>query len=461
VRALLVAIAASAWLGCRSDTEPVPPSDDEALSGGRATVFDASRMAYAQAAPGLTAEHETEFFVGNAIFNRGWIAAPASVEQFDGLGPTFNATNCSACHFKDGRGRPPVEGDERFLSLLLRLSIPGRDEHGGPIADPVYGAQLQGFAIAGVPAEGREEVSYEESVVTTSDGERISLRAPTYRITELGYGSLAPNVMVSPRVARAVFGLGLLEAVDETTILANADPDDRDGNGISGRPNYAWDVRRKKRMLGRFGWKAAQTTIEQQVASAFNADMGITSSLFPDGDCTAAQKECVGALSGGAPELDDKLLASIVTYSKLLAVPARRHWNDPAVVHGKATFVALGCSGCHRETMKTADVPEFPELSHQTIHPYSDLLLHDMGARLADDRPDFEADGSEWRTPPLWGIGLVKVVNRHTFFLHDGRARSLLEAIAWHGGEAAGVRAKFLALTKGDRDAVLAFLDSL
>jgi len=463
-RALLVIVmtAAGGFIACSGDGAPSSPNnDDEALSGGRATVFDTSRMAYAQAVPGLSRAREEDFFVGNSIFNRGWVAAPASVESFDGLGPMFNATNCSACHFKDGRGRPPVQTGETFLSMLLRVSVPGRDEHGGPKADPVYGGQIQGNGISGVAAEGREEITYEESIVVLPDGERVSLRRPTYRLAEPAYGPLSSDVMISPRVAPAVYGLGLLEAISESTILEHADPDDRNGDGVSGRPNYVWNVRLGRSSIGRFGWKANQPTIEQQVAGAFNGDLGITSSLFPKDDCTTTERECGGALSGGSPELDDKLLASVVAYSHLLAVPARRHWKEPNVLRGRDLFAAIGCASCHLATVKTGDLAGFSELSQQTIHPYTDLLLHDMGEELADHRPDFEASGAEWRTAPLWGIGLIQTVNRHTFLLHDGRARNVLEAIVWHDGEARASRDRFMNLPKADRDAVLSFLESL
>lgn len=433
---------------------------DEALSGGRATVFDSSRMAFAQAAPNLSALEEDEFFVGNAIFNRGWVAAPSSVAQFDGLGPLFNATNCSACHFKDGRGAPPTAAGESFSALLLRLSVPGVDEHGAPKPEPTYGGQVQGSAILGVKTEAREEVTYEEIRGAFADGEAYALRRPTYRVVG-AYGPLAPDAMISPRVAPAVYGLGLLEMIPEAALLEHADPDDRDGDGVSGRPNWVWDVRRGTKSLGRFGWKANQPSLEQQSAGAFVGDMGLTSNLFPREECTSAQDDCAKAPSGGSPELSDGLLASVVAYSHLLAVPARRHWKDLVVRRGKEFFSQAGCTACHLPTVRTGDSPGFPVLSNQTIRPYTDLLLHDMGPDLADGRPDFEATGSEWRTPPLWGIGLVPTVNRHTFFMHDGRARNFVEAVLWHSGEAKASRDAFVNMPKADRDALVAFLESL
>lgn len=457
---LLTAICAAAC-GSAFAEESSESDPDEAFSGGRATVFDTSRMAFAQAVPGLGGDREDEFFVGNSIFNRGWIAAPASVEKFDGLGPLFNATTCSGCHFKDGRGAPPEKPGEAFLSLLLRLSVPGDGGNGAPKPDPTYGGQIQGRSIAGVRAEAREEVTYEEIRGSFPDGETYSLAKPSYRIVDMAHGPLSPDVMISPRVAPGVYGLGLLEAVPEAALLERADPDDKDRDGISGRPNWVWNARLGKKTIGRFGWKANQPTLEQQAGGAFNGDMGITSSLFPAGDCTPSQSDCLSAPSGGAPELDDALLASTVTYSHLLAVPARRRWTDPTVRSGKSVFTKLGCAACHIPTLVTGDVPAFPELSKQTIRPYTDLLLHDMGPELADGRPDFDASGTEWRTAPLWGIGLIETVNRHTRFLHDGRARSMLEAVLWHGGEAQRSRDAFMNLPKTERDALVVFLESL
>lgn len=455
-------LSAPLALACTmNDTSVVEDDPNEAFSGGSATVFDESRMAFSQPVPGLEGEREDEFFVGNSIFNRGWVAAPASVEKFDGLGPLYNATNCSACHSKDGRGAPPEKAGESFLGLLLRLSVPGEGPRGGPLPEPTYGGQIQGNAILTVPPEAREEVTYEEVPGAYPDGERFSLARPTYRLLDLKYGPLAVGTMISPRVAPPVHGLGLLEAVSEADVLANADPDDRNGDGISGRPNYVWSVRAAKKVLGRFGWKASQPSLEEQTAGAFNGDMGIASSMFAEDDCTAAQEPCKKARSGGAPEIDDGILQSTVIYGHLLAVPARRDWKDAVVRRGKVLFEQNACTRCHLPKMRTGAIPGYPELEHQTIRPYTDLLLHDMGPDLADNRPDFEATGVEWRTPPLWGIGLVRTVNRHTRFLHDGRARNLVEAILWHGGEARPARDAFINLPKADRDALVTFLESL
>jgi CxxC motif-containing protein (DUF1111 family)/uncharacterized iron-regulated protein len=452
---------------CSSDpSEPAPatstPNPTLAFSGGDTTVFDNTRAAFSSPAANLNSEQRDRFFLGNALFNRGWVTAPASVADFDGLGPMFNATNCSGCHFKDGRGRPPLTKDEPFLSMLIRLSVPGEGEHGDPVPEPNYGGQLQGNAILGVPPEGDAQISYTEQPGSYSDGESYSLRKPTYTIENLGYGPMSSSTMMSPRTAPGMVGLGLLEALSEATILERSDPNDQNNDGISGRPNYVWDAINQKKSLGRFGWKANQPSLRQQTAGAFNGDMGITSTLFPQEGCTATQMQCLQAPTGSTtPQLADHLLADVVFYAQTLAVPARRHIDQQNVLHGEQLFTNLGCQSCHVSELTTGDFPEIPELGHQKIHPYTDLLLHDMGEELADQRPDFEATGVEWRTPPLWGIGLVETVNKHQFFMHDGRARGFAEAILWHGGEAQGSRDQFKQLSRADREALVAFLSSL
>jgi CxxC motif-containing protein (DUF1111 family) len=267
--------------------------------------------------------------------------------------------------------------------------------------------------------------------------------------------------MMSPRVAPAMTGLGLLEAISAQDVLANADPDDQDGDGISGRPNYPVDVRTGKKTLGRFGWKANQPSLAQQSAGAFLGDIGITTSLFNSQNCSPQQAECSAASSGGDPELDDERLNEVVYYSAFLGVPARRDVHDPEALAGEELFRQVGCSSCHVETLHTGVRPEFPELSEQIIHAYTDLLLHDLGDALADGRPDYDAGGNEWRTPPLWGIGLFQDVNHHTRYLHDGRARNLEEAVLWHGGEAESSRAAFVALEASERQQLLRFLATL
>jgi len=453
-------LGASPARGSDTDSTGLAPEPGEELSGGDTTVFDTSPKAFGFPARNLREEHRASFFVGHSFFNENWVVAPASTAGRDGLGPLFNARSCSSCHFKDGRSRPPELG-EPMVSMLMRLSVPGHGPHNEPVPDPVYGDQIQGQAIPGIPPEADVFVEYEELCGRFGDGEGFSLRKPIYRVKNLGYGALAKEVMMSPRVAPAMVGLGLLEAVAEQTMRALADQQRRDAQGISGRVNIVWDKSAGKMAPGRYGWKAEQPSVLQQAAAAFVGDIGITSSVMPEENYTARQAVCAKAPSGGHPEVSDKILNDVVIYSRTLAVPARRNWGDPAVLRGKALFAQANCAACHVPKMQTGACAELPELSNQIIRPYPDLLLHDMGEELADHRPVFQAGGRDWRTAPLWGIGLLGKVNGHTCLLHDGRARNLGEAILWHGGEAEAAREKFRAMPKTDREALMAFLQSL
>lgn len=458
----LVLVVFAALAACEEETVPTGPQPEpgEALLGGDTTVEDTTRDAFARAARNLSQERKGDFALGDHLFNRTWVTAPASAEGNDGLGPLYNATNCSACHHKDGRNAIEEDGVPT-QSLFLRLSVPGTDERGAPLPEPTYGSQLAPFSILGVPAEGTVGVTYEIVAGNYLDGEPYELRRPIYEAVELGYRPLAPDAILSPRAPRQLVGLGLLEAIAEADVIAPADPDDADGDGISGRPNYAWDERAGALRLGRFGWKAALPTIEQQVATAFLHDMGISSDLYGEQECTEAETACLAAPDGGAPEIDTSKLERITFYMHTLAVPARRDIEDPIVLQGRDLFTQAGCAGCHTPKVKTGELEGYPELSNQTIRPFTDLLLHDMGDALTDGRTEFTAEPREWRTPPLWGIGLLETVNRHTFLLHDGRARNLAEAILWHGGEALAAKESFRAMSKDERAALIAFLESL
>ncbi|HKB09755.1 MAG TPA: di-heme oxidoredictase family protein [Vicinamibacterales bacterium] len=452
-------IVASIALTCLQ-AQQVRSASDDALSGGDTTVFDNTRNAFSLTARNLREDHRPSFFVGNSFFNLNWVVAPASVRGRDGLGPLFNARSCSGCHFKDGRGRPPEAG-EPIETMLLRISIPGTDEHGGPRPDPVYGDQLQTDAVPGVAREADVFVAYEEIAGAFADGEPYALRRPSYEIRNPGYGPLSPSLLVSPRVSPAIVGMGLLEAIPEETLRRLSDPEDRDGDGVSGRINMVWNQTSGRLDVGRFGWKAEQPSVAQQAAAAFNGDLGITSAMFPLENHTAAETAKGRLANERSPEVDDKAFAAVVLYARTLAVPAARSGEDARAVRGRAVFSAAGCQACHVPALRTGRVTDLPELADQTIHPYTDLLVHDMGEALADNRPTFGASGREWRTPPLWGLGLVSKVNGHTCFLHDGRARNAAEAILWHGGEGAAARDRFRAMPKPERTALLAFLNSL
>ena len=454
------------------------PESYERHPGGAATTKKKpGRNAFSQPSANLGFEQRADFFVGNGFFKRLWVTAPASTDSADGLGPLYNARACQRCHLKDGRGHPPDGPDDSAVSMFLRLSVPPTTEEQRQlieerrlklVPEPTYGGQLQDLAIVGHNAEGRMMIDYQEQPVELAGGEVVTLRKPTYSVEDLGYGPLHPEVMLSPRVAPAMIGLGLLEYISEEDILANADPDDTDGDGISGRPNRVWSVESEKVMLGRFGWKAGNPTLNQQNSDAMAGDIGISNPLVPAsyGECTEAQIDCRSAPHGvserhGGHETGAEVMEKILFYSRNLAVPARRNIDDPEVLLGKQKFYESGCIACHVPKFITRKDDSQPAQSFQLIWPYSDMLLHDMGEGLADHRPEGDADGREWRTPPLWGIGLTETVNGHTFFLHDGRARNLKEAILWHDGEGADARRRFVDLAKSDRDALITFLNSL
>ena len=464
VAVLALVLFSLVWLawGARAQTDTPEP---DARLGGAATVFDATPNAFAQPVPGLERQQQLLFFVGNSFFNQNWVAAPASTTARDGLGPLFNARSCAGCHFKDGRGRPPAFGGEAPTGLLVRLGLPEKDIHGSRLPEPTYGLQFQDQATEGVPKEGDLHVTYEEVPGAYPDGTPYSLRRPTYQLDNLAYGDLHPETALSARIANQMVGLGLLEAISEADLLAAADPTDVDGDGVSGRPNWVWDAQNSRMSVGRFGWKAEQPSILQQAAAAFSADIGISNDVFVEEGCAIAQTECRGAVNGnnaeGEPEIPADDFLKVVLYSSTLAVPAQRGFDSPEVLAGAALFEHTGCTACHTERYTTGLHPSISVLSQQSIRPYTDLLLHDMGDALADDLSDFQATGSEWRTPPLWGVGLFATVNKHTFYLHDGRARSLEEAVLWHGGEAEASKDKFTNLSKQERDTLLGFLKSL
>lgn len=448
----------------------------EASSVGVATVRASSgRDVFSQHSKNLSFDQELDFKMGNGLFRKIWVSSPSSTLASDGLGPLYNARSCQRCHIKDGRGHPPENSEDNSVSMFLRISIPGEDSDGfeeiegylATLPDPNYGTQLQDYSVGGHPAEYRLEIDYEEYEVALSDGEFASLRTPTYSAADLGYGPLHPEAMLSPRIAPQMIGLGMLEAIPAADILANEDPEDADSDGISGRANVVWSTEFERPMLGRFGLKAGAPTVRSQSAGAFAGDIGISSPLVPGGwgECTEAQSHCRSAPNGEdetrGSEIDQESLDLVTFYSQNLAVPARRDVGDPEVLRGKEVFHTSGCTGCHQPNFVTHRLKGDPAKSFQLIWPYTDMLLHDMGPELADNRPEARANGQEWRTPPLWGIGLTKQVSEHEFFLHDGRARGLLEAILWHGGEGHTAREKVVEMPAQDRAALIRFLESL
>jgi CxxC motif-containing protein (DUF1111 family) len=429
---------------------------------GAATVQAAGTESFRQIVANAPLSERARFAFGKIQFNTEWDPAPGQVPSNDGLGPVFNAIACAACHINNGRGRPPEEGSP-FESILVRLSLPGNDEHGGSQPLGNYGGQLQHRAIDGVPAEGTAVIEWRENAATYGDGTRFSLRTPTVIFTDMQFGELPADTLYSLRIANPVIGLGLLEAVPAATLEALADPEDTDSDGISGRVNKVWSSAAQTTTIGRFGWKANVATVEEQNAGAALGDMGITTVLNPNDNCAAAQVACLEAARAHVDEVEfqQDFFEQLTRYVRLLSVPAQRDSDATQVEDGAALFRSVGCVQCHVATLQTAATAIRPELANQTIHPYTDLLLHDMGSGLADNRPDYLASGSEWRTAPLWGIGLTREVTGYEFYLHDGRARSLDEAILWHGGEAETTREVFRNLGADNRAALVAFLRSL
>lgn len=460
-----------------------PPTDFsvpwtfEENAGGAQTVRARRTVdAFSQPAANLTFEQELDFRVGNGMFRRIWVSAPASTIASDGLGPLYNARSCQRCHLKDGRGHPPEGPDDTAVSMFLRVSVPAPNVEqieryiAGTHAtapEPTYGTQMQDFSLPGHAPEYRLQIDHEEIEVPLSGGEVATLRRPAYSAADLGYGPLHPEAMLSPRVAPQMIGMGLLEAIPTEDILAWADPDDADSDGISGTPQIVWSDVHDRPMLGRFGHKADNPTVLEQTASAFAGDIGISNPIHRagSGECTDAQIDCTAALHGGDPEQDgleiDQVGLDLVTfYSRSLAVPARRDMDDGQVLRGREVFFDAGCAACHRPNYVTHRLEGDDPASFQLIWPYSDMLLHDMGPELADNRPEGRANGQEWRTAPLWGIGMTETVSGHTYFLHDGRARSLLEAVLWHGGEAQAARDAVVEMPPEDRAALIRFLES-
>ncbi|MEO1555503.1 MAG: di-heme oxidoredictase family protein [Pseudomonadota bacterium] len=457
-----------------TDFGAAQPFEENAAGAATVRVLP-NANAFSQPSGNIAFEDELTFKVGNGLFRKLWVSSPSSTLASDGLGPLYNARSCQRCHIKDGRGHPPEGPNDNAISMFLRVSIPTdhsamADEIEGYLAtlpQPTYGTQMQDFSLAGHVAEYRLQISYEEVEVPLSGGEVAYLRQPTYTAADLGYGPLHPDAMLSPRVAPQMIGLGLLEAIPAADTLALADPDDADGDGISGRPNIVWSVEFDQPMLGRFGLKAGMPTVREQSAAAFAGDIGISSPLFPTawGECTEAQSNCRNAPHGDVDdrsfEIDAEGLDLVTFYSRNLGVPARRDVDDRQVLRGKEVFYETGCTSCHQPSFVTHRLEDRPEQSFQLIWPYTDMLLHDMGPGLADNRPEARATGAEWRTPPLWGIGLTEQVSGHTYFLHDGRARTLLEAILWHGGEAQQHRDTVADMSPADRQALIDFLESL
>lgn len=446
------------------------------------TVDSATSNAFSQPLPGMSGEQVARFTRGDLAFESTFVSSGNPFRP--GLGPVFDASSCESCHARDGRGRPPPHPDDGHSnmadveSMFLRVSL-GNDPRTGPIPVPGMGTQIQQHAVAGAVPEANVEVHWRSKTGEYADGTPYELRWPEFELTDLAdpdalaeAGFTVEDIEISPRVAPPIHGRGYLEAIADETLLALADPDDADGDGISGRVNRVLDVETGERVIGRIGLKANNPSLRQQNAGAAQQDMGVTNPVFPEeAEGAAVNRDTAeddpelgwNSVTGRPdPERAERLLGDVVFYTQTLAVPSRRFVDNPQVRRGERLFEQAGCTACHVPTMKTGVHPDGIELlSNREIAPYSDSLLHDMGAGLADGRGDFAATGREWRTPPLWGIGLTELVSGHRFYLHDGRARGLAEAILWHGGEAAAARESFRRMTAEEREALLVFLRSL
>ncbi len=430
---------------------------------GTGTVDDRSPRAFGLPLNGATREEVRRFSVGNSFFRDNWVTAPSSTPARDGLGPIYNAVSCGACHNQDGRGiayRETTSGGTKLdVSVLFRLSKWNPD--GQLVSHPLYGGQLNPFGVISVPGEGIVKVRFAVRQGHYPDGSPFELQEPLFDFSDLTYGPLTEHDAFSARVAPQMIGLGLIENIPAEKILALEDLQDHDGDGISGRANWVQNVETKELELGRFGWKASQPTVRQQVAAAFLGDMGLTTPLFVDENCLPHQTECLASPNGGEPEVSASVLDQVVVYSSLLSVPKRRAAGDDEIIKGQALFHKVQCASCHQPHFTTGSNGFAEVLNGQTIWPYSDFLLHDMGEELADHRPDELASGREWRTPPLWGIGLFQVVSGHNHLLHDGRARGVEEAVLWHGGEAEASKRAFMNLSALERQAVVRFVNDL
>lgn len=453
------------------------PEQYEALSAGAATVrYSKTNNAFSLSSANINLEGEMTFKLGNALFRKLWVSSPSSTLASDGLGPLYNARSCQRCHLKDGRGHPPKNADDSSVSMVMRLARSSTEnpyindikDYLESLPDPIYGEQFQDFSIPGQKREGKFIIDYEDREIILSDGLIVTLQAPNYRVEDIAYGALHPDTVLGPRIAPQMIGLGLLEAISNADIMENADPDDENGDGISGRVNKVYSRQLSGFALGRFGLKAHSATLMDQSALAFHNDIGISTQLHPKawGDCTNTQKACQDAPHGNTEvhdgvEISNEGLNLINFYARNLGVPIRVNYDTPETLRGKEIFYNSGCIACHKPKFVTNRLNGQNEQSFQLIWPYTDMLLHDMGEDLADNTTAARATGQEWRTPPLWGIGLTEQVSGHTRFLHDGRARNLLEAVLWHGGEAETAKNKIIDLSEIDRKALITFLESL
>ena len=524
---MLAACGGGGGGGTAQAPEPAPPVEPSwarvtALGGDTTnTTGNQSSFGFDTPASNLGDASLELHLSGDTEFETKFIkAVSADFPNQDGVGPAFNNDACIECHTRDGRGNysstalQAASGQWTKLGsdegVFLRISIPhaqtcspsALNNYCAPRMVPGFSDQLFHRGVLGLradsPFSGQADVyvSFASSQVSYADGSSVTLHKPVFQIRN-PYDSpgekpgdftpplsrlLQTDVMTSPRMGMPMIGLGLLEAIPESSILALADENDSNQDGISGRPNWVFDPAKKAQgdpnplSLGRFGWKANTPTVAVQGTGAYHGDMGITSYLFKQDSIagTALHDAYLAANpqddGQNGEEVAEDVVKAVMFYANTLAVPARRSVDDASVLRGAGLFEQAKCSACHTPSFKTATHPgiwgpsgivKVAEVEQQTIYPFSDMLLHDMGEGLADNRPDFMADGREWKTRPLWGLGLTLTVNPLAGFLHDGRARSIEEAILWHGGEAEASKEAFRSMSKTDREALLVFLGSL
>ena len=425
-------------------------------AGGETTIYSENSFAYGTPAPNLTDAEDDLHAIGDQAFDIKFVSSATS--PYRGLGPIYNSNSCISCHPGEGRASFPTDLTIS-RGFFMRVSLPGADAHGGPVPVPGFGTQVQNRSLTGFQPEGRFHVSFTDSIVTFRDGTKVTLKVPHYNLT--GVSATPPaNILISPRTSMPIYGLGLLENIPEADILAKEDINDSNGDGISGKANRVWDEANQRMGLGRFGWKANTATLLDEAAGSFSGDLGVTNPYhgymveIGKGQAHSYDNE------NDEPEMSKDLVDATTFYLQTLAVPAMRNANKKSVRYGAYIFEGIGCAACHTPKQRTLNAPT-RALANQTFYPYTDMLLHDMGAALADRRPDFLANGYEWRTRPLWGIGLQNLVSGHTNFLHDGRAKNITEAILWHGGESERSKKIFLKLTKKEREDLLEFLNSI
>jgi len=447
-------------------------TEQEHLPGGEMTAKRLSERTFIHAGRNVQGQEKLSFWTGFSLFRDPWVIAPSSTSDRDGLGPLFNTRSCISCHLAGARGHAPIIGVSKPSALVIRLGP--KQSGSGLWADKNYGDQIQPRAIPiehhslskKLQGEAKLDLEYTELVGAYADGASYSLREPMYKLVELSQGDIQENIGMSPRFAPVIYGLGLIEAISQQDLLSQEDIDDDNNDGISAKYNRVFNTGSHSEMnaIGRFGLKAKHSSLRRQIGAAFRDDIGITNAMFEFETCSHSQQDCVQASVLGeqaSVELPDKLLDLVAVFTRSLAVPPARNLEAKEAQEGRRIFYEAQCASCHTPHYVTSTDYPVKTLSGQSIYPYSNFALHDMGEALADTVHEFSANGREWRTPPLWGLGLQQRYNKNAVFLHDGRARNIEEAILWHGGEAKQSQELFINMSLSERNALLTFLKAI